>query len=477
LVDLQKTQFLDYGKLRIGLTQAVQGATLQIQLLPISPEQLLVSGASGVDATTIDVALGYYHLPIDYHLSITGKLSDGTSFTTTAVLPGLNNGARVGFITKQYGTGNLKSWPNAPASATTGLAAGDGICQAEADAAGFKGTFVAFLSSKNAPQGRYDAGCRAFGLLGVLPNCGQTSAPIDHAPWLSVSGLPFIEGATNIVSNNWLTTIPFHADGTHADTGAQPYRSLSWGGTDVGTVAASNDCVGWTSATATDYASCIGYPGEYLPEYDTASSKCSDSLKLVCLQVNGTFFGPNTLHHVSGKRAFVTKGTLTGAMSFATQVGINAADALCQSDAAGANIANFANFHAYVATSTNDALCHILGATGKVGTQCGLSSWPTAAWRRLDDYPLANPAQLISVGGQYLTSPVLYAADGTRLATTRERLWTGTSYTGSASANCSDWAQTTATGEAGVPSSINSAWSFFTAPACTTAQRVYCFEN
>jgi len=98
---------------------------------------------------------------------------------------------RVAFVTRGFGTGNLRSWPNAPASATTGREAGDGICQAEADAAGLKGTFVALLSSNTVAQGRYDAGLSCVRFDGKqLPNCGQPSLPVDQAPWLSLERLP-----------------------------------------------------------------------------------------------------------------------------------------------------------------------------------------------------------------------------------------------------------------------------------------------
>jgi hypothetical protein len=476
LVDLSRTRFLDYGELRVGVTQPVQATTLQFAFTPSTPTQLIATSATAVDATTLDVTLAYYHLPIDYQVTISGSLTDGTRFTTTAVIPGLNNGSRVAFVTKQYGTGDLKSWPNAPAAAATGREAGDGICQAEAEAVGFKGKFVAFLSSSTAAQGLYDAGCRAFGLMGALPNCGQTTVPVDNAPWLSTAGLPIVEGATSIVGNKWLTTIPFHADGTYADTGTQPYRSLSWGGTRPDMTRSTRDCTGWSVATTSVRGDCIGYPGEYLPEFDTNVGDCSEPLKLVCLQVNSTFFGPNTLHHVAGKRVFASTGKLTGAMSFGGQVGIDAADLLCQTDAASAGIANAANFHAYLSTSSADALCHVLGASGAVSNKCGLANLPGEAWRRLDDYPLATPAQFSALSSQYLTTPVLYAADGTRLVTTRERIWTGAGWDG-AITNCSNWSLTTVNGYSGVATAIHMAFSYFASLPGTTNQRVYCFEN
>jgi hypothetical protein len=461
-----KTHFLDYGKLRIGFAQAVDAATLQIALSPLSPAQLVVTGVSAVDATTVDATLGYYHLPRDYQLTVSGKLNDGTPFKAATQLAGLNNGARVAFLTKQTGTGDIKSWPSAPASANTPVEAADGVCKAEAEAAGFHGTFAAFLSA----YGSYDAGCRTFGLLGTFANnCGQSSMPADHAPWLSTSGLPIVEGASGVVANAWETPIPTYADGS------LPGNNLLWTGTSSGAVSSGSgdDCGGWSQTTG--FATMDIFSSQYLLAYDGADN-CGTSKGLLCFQVGGSFFGPSTLHLVSGRRAFVSKGKLTGAMSFNGANGVAAGDELCRSEAAAAGYANASAFHAYLGTTSDDAICHILGRTGKVAANCGLAALPSDnPWRRADDFPLATAAQLVS---NKLVSPLSVAPDLSTPVT--ERPWTGTKSNGSTDLNCGDWSVGdggAATAEVGTPRSITSGWAFYSTSGCSASAPVYCFEN
>jgi hypothetical protein len=457
----EATHFLDYGKLRIGFDQAVDATSLEIALSPVSPSRLVVTGVSAVDSTTVDATLGYYHLPRDYQLTVSGKLAGGARFTASAGLPGLNNGSRIAFLTKNSGPGDIKAWTSAPAAAATALEAADAICTAEAEAAGYHGTFAAFLSA----SGSYDAGCRAFGLTGTIANgCGQSSLPVDHAPWLGVSGLPIVEGATAIVANAWDTPITSHADGS------APLKPYVWTGSLSGAVAGSSDCAGWTNQT-TAYGWIDIFPNEYLMSYD-GNLNCGMNNEMLCLQVGGSFFGPSTLHHSTGKRAFVSKGTLTGAMAFGGKTGAAAADALCQSEAASAGYANATSFHAYVGTSSDDAVCRILGAAGKAANRCGLSAFPTDTWRRADDYPVANAAELVT---STLVAPLALSPDLSRPVATRP--WTGTTANGSTAENCTDWSSSTGNGDVGSPRGVTSGWAYFSTSSCNTAAPVYCFEG
>jgi hypothetical protein len=470
-VVLEQTKFLDYGVLRVGFTLPVDAATLELALTPRVPSKLMAAEIKQVDATTVDALLLDYHLPRDYELTVSGELDDGTPFQTVATLPGLDNGARVAFLTKQSGLGDLMSWPGAPADAATPRDAADGICQAEADAVGLRGTFVAFLSK----LGSYDAGCRAFGLDGLLGNkCGQQVAPVDDAPWLGTTGLPIVEGASNIVSGSFQNAFAFYADGTRSQ------QVGIWTGTVDGAKAQtgapgpnSADCGGWTATT--NYAEVTEFVGEYLLKYGEFGSGCASAHRLLCLQTGGEFFGPSTLHQVSGKRTFVSKGQLTGAMSFGGKTGVDAADALCQAEAAGATYANAARFHAYLSTTQTDAICHILGLTGKVGTKCGLDAFPDAdPWRRADDYPVGTAAQLVKSD---LTAPIALAPDESAQST--QWPWTGTSSNGAAGTTCTDWSSGAFadTGFSGTPRALTNGWSLYTDSHCNSPQPVYCFEQ
>ncbi len=457
-----ETAFVDYGSLHITFDAAVDAGTLTIALSPQLPSKLVVTAVEQSENNSVDVTLGYYHLPRDYELQVSGQLASGGAFEASVVLPGLHNGARVAYLSKAADVGRLQDWADAPVAAASGREAADGVCQAEAEAAGFHGTFVAWLSD----DGSYDAGCRAFGLLGAVANkCDQLSMPVDDAPFLSASGLPIVDGATGIIASAWKTPIPFHADGSVAPT--------TWvrSGSAVGAKASGNDCDGWTRKTHEQpLASANIAPSAYLLAYD-GGSWCDEPAKLLCLQVNDEFFQPSTLHLGAGKRAFISSGKLSGAMSFDGKLGAAAADALCQSEAAAEAYDNADNFHAYLSTSTDDAACRVLGLTGKVQQSCGLAALPAQpVWYRPDGYPIGNAAAL---SGYQLQAPMMMDVDET---TIDEWMWTGTNLSGTAGNTCADWLGT-GQGTAGYARATTNGWTQYTFAACSNSYRLYCFEG
>ena len=456
------THFLAYGKLRIGFERAVDAATLTLTLTPRLPERLAVTSVTQVDATTIDATLAYYHLPLDYQLSVTGLLPDATRFQAMAGLSGQDNGARAAFLSKQTGTGDFKSWTDAPAQATP-LQAADAVCQREADAAGLRGTFQAFVSL----AGGVDAGCRALGFGGLLAdNCGQAALPVDHTPILSLNGTPIVAGGTGILADNWAIPISFYADGSPA------VPDYTWSGTIAGGKGfANDDCDHWTATASAGIAALQA--AKHVLDYGFGRA-CTSVGDLICLQTVGTAFGPSTLHEVGGKRAFISKGHLYGTMSFGGKAGVAAADALCQSEALTATLANANKFRAYLGTADTDALCYILGQTGKVADHCGLAALPTTEpWRRVDNYPIGTAAEL-QAGA--LQAPLALAADATRLLDERPR--TGTELNGATSWNCGDWASSGFYSLSGNPSYITGDWTSHWTTDCDGEETsVYCFEN
>ena len=463
IIDLTATKFTDYGKLRVGFKQAVDASTLSVRVVPTG--KLKSTGVTQVDAMTVDVTLAYYHLPRDYQIQVAGMMN-GAAFCGSATVPGDNNGARVGFLTQATGPGNFQSWPTAPGDAKTPRDAADAVCQSEAEAAGFKGTFVAFLSST---PDAYDAACRVLGLDGTFAKrCGQTTLPVDHAPWLNSLGLPMVQGATNIIAGNWDAPMSYRADGTN------PEDQHTYTGTSTGAVASNYDCMGWTSQTGE--ADDFSFTSDYLPEFDKSGADCkpdNQQTGLMCLQVGGTFFGPNTLHQIAGKRSFVSKGTLTGAMSFGGQSGIAAADALCQSEANDAGFENVANFRAYLGTLATDPICHVLGQPGKAATKCGLSAWPTDVWRRADDFPVGAAADLVNGS---LTTAVSLAADKTKELDVEP--WVADT-TKNGQTTCQDWTSNDAgsVADVGFGRAVSYAWSGYSTANCGSSQPVFCFEQ
>jgi hypothetical protein len=458
-----ETAFVDYGSLHITFDADVDASTVTAMLSPQVPSKLAVSAVQQSGSNSVDVTLSYYHLPRDYQLEVSGQLAGGAAFVAATTLPGLDNGARLAFLSKTADVARFQDWADAPDGATTSRDAADGVCQAEAEAAGFQGTFVAWLSD----QGEYDAGCRAFGLNGtVADECEQLSMPVDDAPFLSASGLPIVNGATGIIAAAWKTPIPFHADGSVATSNV-----WMWTGSAVGAKASGYDCDGWTRKTHDQpLASGSIVPSAYLPAYD-GGMYCDQPGKLLCLQVAGKFFGPSTLHLGTGKRAFVSTGKLSGAMSFGDEVGAAAADALCQSEAAAEAYDNADTFHAYLSTSTDDAACRVLGLSGKVAVHCGLPALPIEpVWHRPDGYPVGNATALVDY---QLSAPMMMDVDETPID---EWMWTGTNPSGTAGNICADW-QGAGQGTAGYARATTNGWTQYTFASCSNSYRLYCFEG
>jgi hypothetical protein len=168
------------------------------------------------------------------------------------------------------------------------------------------------------------------------------------------------------------------------------------------------------------------------------------------------------------------EGKLFGAMSFDVKAGVAAADALCQSEAAAESLANAGNFRAYLGSAETDALCYILGQTGKVADNCGLPELPdTNPWRRVDDYPIGTAAQLAA---GTLTAPLALAADATLMSNERPR--TGTELDGATSWNCADWSGSSFYSLAGHPAFITGHWTSHWTTDCDGKETaVYCFEG
>jgi hypothetical protein len=457
------THFLDCGRLRIGFEKAVDASTLTITLSPHVPERLVVTAAAQVDATTVDATLASYHLPRDYQLEVTGKLPDATSFAASAKLSGVDNGARAAFISQHGGSGDFSSWAGAPKNATP-LEIADRLCQSEADAAGLRGEFRAFLSV----AGSVDAGCRAFGLDALLSdNCGKAAMPEDHAPILSMNGVPIIAGGSAVATDAWAIPIAYHADGSVASP------SYTWTGSITGGKGYENDdCDHWTTTASAGLAATE--VDKRVLVYDFGR-ECTNTGNLLCMQTGGTFFGPSKLHEVGGKRAFITKGEVFGNISYDGKLAVAAGDTLCQDEAAAAKLENASKFHAYLGTTDTDALCYVLGQVGKkVADNCGLSALPaTNPWRRPDNYAIGTAAELAA---GTLQAPLMLAADLTRMLDARPR--TGTDQHGATQYSCGDWTSTGIYSISGNPSYVSYDWSFHWTTDCDGEKTsLYCFEE
>jgi hypothetical protein len=462
LVEIEaQASFIRYGTLRIVFDREVLAGGFKMELRPQTPSALALVGVEQVDEKTLDASLAFYHLPIDYELDLSGGLPSGGAFEAHVTVPGVGNGGRVAFLSKRTGNGALASWPGTAANATP-VEAADAVCQSEAEAAGLRGTFQAFISL----AGTLDAGCRALGLTGTLADkCGQAELPTDDAPILRRDGMPIVQGGSALLEDRWKVPVSLLADGSSTTA------FYTWTGTITGAKGYANaDCGAWSDATKKGVAATE--VSQRILDYGF-SRDCTVTGNLLCLQTGTGFFGPSELHEVSGKRAFVSKGKVYGNMSFGGELAVAAADALCQSEAAAASLDNADEFRAYLATAETDALCYVLGQTGKVVDKCGLESFSADhRWRRVDDYPLGSAAELAA---GTLRAPLFLGADLTRLDNERPR--TGVDQQGAASWNCADWTGTAAYSLSGHPGYDNAHWASHWTTDCDGEETsVYCFE-
>ncbi len=366
-------------------------------------------------------------------------------------------GPNVVFGTSVTGNGDLSSW--ADAGGDTGLAAGDAICQARADAAGLTGNFAAWLSDDND-----DAYCRIHNLTGKKSaNCGQSSLPVAAGPWVRTDGFPFGESINQLLNSGTVyTPVRYDEFGTLMSGQSDYYFT---GSTQKGTLSSSNPspCSNWTSGADSYVISSSPNTTSYTWSA-IYSSNCDYDQSLLCFQT-GT--GPSLPAFSStGKKTFVTSVSGTGDLSSWADAGGNtglaAGDAICQARAGAAGLANAANFKAWLSDSSTDAKDRLT------------SDGP---WVRLDGVKVADSNADLIDGSLFTT--INLTETGTYYGSTYA--WTGTSYDGIKKTNtCNDWIDGTDTYK-GARSYIWDAgtqWSDAGWGLCSfTFFYLYCFED
>lgn len=367
------------------------------------------------------------------------------------------------FVTSVSGTADLSSW--ADAGGQTGLAAGDAICQARADAAGLGGTFRAWLSDAD-----NEAYCRISGFEGKKADkCGQAALPTVAGPWIRTDGYPFAAKLVQMTSDSLVyTPARFDEFGNELPEGLWN-RVYFTGTNEDGTVAAGPNngdrtCAGWTTTT-TDPAT--SDPSARLGDSDDTLwwwyiSGCSSSARLLCLEVGaGPALPP---FGETGKLAFVTSVTGTGDLDTwpdaGNATGVAAGDAICQARASAAGLPNPTHFKAWLSDDTTAAKDRIT------------SDGP---WVRLDGIPVAGSKSDLLDG--FLFAPVNVTEAGEYVG---DSAWTGTTEDGTASASCLGWtsAASDVTGWAGFDAHAGLLWVEGVLPTCSANQlRLYCFED
>jgi len=295
-------------------------------------------------------------------------------FLKAAFLPPKN---RKVFVTSVSGNGNLSTWTDA--GGKIGLEAGDAICQARANTAGFIGIFRAWLSDDND-----DAYCRVHNLTGKKSaNCGQAELPAYAGPWIRTDGFPFGETIDQILSPNNKVYAPARFDefGNAVPLDTTYFTNTHYDGTLFSYI--PSPCSNWTSNGALQSAlsGLSNRTADYWTWYSGLS--CSLSRPLLCFQTGA---GPVLPDFSSqGKKVFLTSvsgnGNLGGWADAGGNTGLQAGDAICRARAQAEGIENASNFIAWLSNSATDVKDRIT------------SNGP---WVRLDGAKVAdNKADLI----------------------------------------------------------------------------------
>jgi hypothetical protein len=140
---------------------------------------------------------------------------------------------RLSFVTQEKGNGNLSTWTNA--NGAGGLAAGDQVCQSEAAAGGLANpaSFKAWLSD----------GVHSINAIDRFQNDG---------PWIREDGLPVAQSKAALTNLSSIQSLPQVIGATLLPGDQIATGTLSTGVVSIGSSSANQDCLAWTSASASD---------------------------------------------------------------------------------------------------------------------------------------------------------------------------------------------------------------------------------
>lgn len=315
----------------------------------------------------------------------TVTMSQARSVTATFT----KNAPNIAFVTSTSHNGNLG-----------GLAGADAICKARASAAGLAGSYRAWLSTST---------------TNAITRLGSARG------WVRTDGKPLVDSLSDLTTGKLIH--PLRYDETGTDVG---HVRVTTGTKPDGTVATSELCSNWTSATGTTYTtqgSSAGLAGMFTT---IGGQLCSSAARLYCFGVDRTAVVDVT-PAASYRRAFTTTS------AFTPSGGLAAADALCAQEASAASLPG--TYKALLATSTASAASRF-STTG-------------AHWGRLDGTVLALLTSSTFQGTRWNVTPNL-SADKTEWFG-NNGVWIGATSLvdkGTAATTCNNWTSTSSTATA-----------------------------
>jgi len=397
----------------------------------------------------------------NYYYAVTAVNANGESSISSEATGTIN---LISFVTSSSGNANLSSWPDAvSAGSATGLAAGDAICQARANAANLTGTFKAWLSSGG--TNTTDAYCRIHGMTGTkADNCGQAVLPAFAGPWIRTDGIPFAPTIDKLVATTHVYSPLLYDEFGNRTFGSFIFTNTLSDGTNDDSKSA---CEGWTDGSTALANELSGLSYFAIAMWTSGYSlNCTDTANIYCMQTGAG--QPLANFPATGKIAFVTSvtgsanlGSWPDAVSAGSVTGIAAGDAICKARASAAGLLNPTHFKVWLSDSSTDAITRLT------------SNGP---WIRKDGVKIADSkADLVNdhiLAQLHVTETGLYA---------QAVAWTGTYDDGTKdTANvCLDWTDNTTAnfGAGGGSWAGNWAWTHYSLAQCSYPQRLYCFED
>jgi hypothetical protein len=406
-----------------ALTVNFHGLGTQAASIASNPAGISCSGASCTSTANFDVGTAVTLTVtqasgaiIAWSTGCTG-VTCGVTMTASNTVNVTTTNQNIVFVSSQEHNGNFG-----------GVSGADVFCNGLAAAAGVPGRFVAFLGTSTAS---------AFSRLG------------SSRGWIRPDGLAFTDTVSGF--QNSTMWYPASVAETGATLGFPVFTGVSAG---VGT------CGDWTATSG------LGNGGvtwdEGINFFSLDGQACQNQFAVVCF---GTDFSvPVSVNQVTGRHVFISTG------AFVPSGGLSGADALCQSEAAVAGLANPTHFLAALGTTTASA-----------ASRFNLSGLP---WVRTDGVLVATTTSNF-MSGTLLAPP---AVDRNGVLST-QAMWIGAAGgladpAGSINEDCDNWSSASAsyTADLGYPQ-VGEPDAFtvysFDPFACNTspAPSLICMEN
>ncbi|HFD87091.1 MAG TPA: DUF1554 domain-containing protein, partial [Gammaproteobacteria bacterium] len=373
------------------------------------------------------------------------------------------------FITSIKGSAKLSTWSEADSK--TGVDAGDAICQARANAAGYSTQFKAWLSDTHD-----DAYCRILGLSGKKGSATCDPALLGNrvvGPWVRIDGETVFPFDNPGVSDDWDTMlVPICVDENGLNRCSD--EIYAWTGTDsAGRYLKDNGtCLGWTSSSTNErggYGSGNSTVGGWTATWRETCGATDAVARLYCFETTERAQSLPDYRVAGSKTIFLSSISGTGDLNSwegaGDLAGIEAGDAVCQRLANDNKLPNPERYKAWLSDDTTSIRDRIT------------SNGP---WSRPDGVLVAkDKAQLLS--------GILH----TSIAVTEEReyewerVWTGTLPDGTSAAglNCSNWRHDnsdTEFGKRGSTTSTRREWTdadHWEKVSCNLKARIICLED